>query len=253
MGKLFKRAFEALGHAETLSAILHTEFVRNTLLPTALAMTSGAAGVVGGVPLMWVIMASTITFASMTIALFMVDALRERKTPQNKLSTKMGFQCDLTPKTIMGNRKERRAKAAQHLEPITLSSNQIDPAVSRTIDKGQLGIEVTNNALFPISCILQSATSELEGEFPPRSEYPKSRVIVPAGSSIRVMDDAIEMDEYPCQKLKGRLDMLVKYGLPGNENFELHIKGSVDVVMQKSGLVSSIVLDLLDATKNDAA
>ena len=125
-----------------------------------------------------------------------------------------------------------------------LSSTQIDPNVSRTIDKAQIGVEITNTAIFPISCFLENAETEIEGEKPPRSKFPKAAVMVPAGSSMRFMDDAIDMEEFPCQRLAGKMDLSLKYGRPGKEVFELRPKGDLIIVMENSGLVSQILVNL---------
>ena len=115
---------------------------------------------------------------------------------------------------------------------------------NRTLDKVQVGVEITNNAFFPISCFLESADTEIEGEKPPRSNFPKPAAICQPGASIRVLDDAIPMDEFPCQRLSGKMDMLIKYGTPGNETFELRIKGTLDVLMESYGQVNAVMLGL---------
>jgi hypothetical protein len=47
----FRKALEWLGLIETVNAILHIEFVRTLLLPTVVAVMTGAAGIFGHVPL----------------------------------------------------------------------------------------------------------------------------------------------------------------------------------------------------------
>jgi hypothetical protein len=103
---------------------------------------------------------------------------------------------------------------------------------------------VTNTALFPISCFLESAETEVEGEKPPRSHFPKQGATVPPGTSMRFMDDTIEMAEFPCQRLSGKIDLLLKYGRPGNEVFELHPKGDLVIVMEHYGFVGQIQTNL---------
>src|SRR5439155_15172519 len=98
---------------------------------------------------------------------------------------------------------------------------------------------------FPISCILQSAETDIEGIEPPRSAFPKSAAVVPAGDKIRIVDDRIQLEKMSCHRLTGNIDLLIKYGLPGKEHFELHVKGGVDIVMEKYGLVSQVILSLI--------
>lgn len=56
------------------------------------------------------------------------------------------------------------------------------------------------------------------------------------------MDDAIPMDQWPCQHLSGNMDMLIKYGRKGNEKFEIPIKGAVTIVMESNGFTNQIQL-----------
>jgi hypothetical protein len=221
MGGLLRKLLEAVSHAETLGSIVHTEFVRTYLVPVVMAAMSGTAGIMGGVPFMWIIMASAVTFWAVAFALFVVDVLRERKSPQNKLTQRPVFQCDLNTATvpIAGNRKQRLAQQAQRQPAQSISPTQVHPLVPRTLYRGQIGIELANNALFPISCILSSAETEITGQRPPRSIFPKQPAIIPPGGIFRFMDDPIELDDMPCQRLSGRINMLVKYGLPENERF----------------------------------
>jgi hypothetical protein len=51
----FRKALEWLGLIETVNAILHIEFVRTLLLPTVVAVMTGAAGIFGHVPFMRII------------------------------------------------------------------------------------------------------------------------------------------------------------------------------------------------------
>jgi hypothetical protein len=59
--------------------------------------------------------------------------------------------------------------------------------------------------------------------------------MIGAGDSLRLLDDRIEMESYPCQRLIGKVNLLIKYGLAGNEIYELPVKGNVTVVMEHFG------------------
>jgi hypothetical protein len=245
MAGKFRKIWEGIAHYETASAILHSEFVRSWLWPLVSAMLTGGSGVVGGQSLMWVCVASSIVFMTVTMGMVANLVLRERKSPQNKLFVKPVFQCDLTPKEkpLIGNRHQRRSQGSQQPQPQMLSATQLGINVNRTIDVGQIGVELTNNAFFPISCSLYSAETVLEGERPPRSKFPKQGAIIAPGSSLRVLDDRIDMELFPCQKLAGRMELLIKYGLPGNEIYELPVKGAITIVMESWGFVGSILMD----------
>ena len=125
-----------------------------------------------------------------------------------------------------------------------ISSSQIVQNVSRTLDKAQIGVELTNNSYFPISVILEKAETEIEGETPPRSAFPKPPGIIDPGASVRFMDDRIEMDQIPCQHLGGKIDMLIKYGRRGSEKYEMHVKGPVKIQIESNGFVGAIQLDV---------
>jgi hypothetical protein len=237
---LWKRALEYVGIGHSIHTVVQTEFFQTWLIPLGSTMLTGAAGA-GQAPLMWVITASSIVFATTTIGLAGMWALRAQNSPQNKLTYKPVFHCDLTPREapLIGNRQRRRSQGP----PLMLSSTQLNPNVTRTLDKVQVGVEITNTALFPISFFLESAETEIEGEKPPRSVFPRPIATIAPGTSVRVMDDTIEMEEYPCQRLSGKIDMMIKYGRPGDEVFELHPKGVLDVIVESYGFVAQIMVN----------
>lgn len=241
---LWKRALEYVAYGHSVHTILQTEFVRTWLLPSVLSAMTGTYGINDGVSLMWVLMASALVFMAVTLTTAGIMLLRIQSTPQNKMLFKAVFHCDLTPREapLIGNRHQRRAQNKQ--VPQMLSSTQVDPNVSRTLDVAQIGVEVTNTAIFPISCFLESAETEIEGEKPPRTHFPKDAVTVPAGTSMRFMDDRIDMEQIQCQRLSGKMDLLLKYGRPGKEIFELRPKGDLIIVMEHSGFVSQILVNL---------
>jgi hypothetical protein len=50
----------------------------------------------------------------------------------------------------------------------------------------------------------------------------------------------MQMDALPCDRVEGKMDIRLKYGLPGRERFELSFKADLDVLMQPFGLVTTI-------------
>ena len=245
MANKIMQGLEWASRAETVSALIHSDFARNWLWPVASTLLTGTTGVVGGVPAMWVMVGSSVVFMTVTMGMVANLALKERNTPQNKLITKPMINRDLTPchSPLVGNRRQRLAQKSMNQEQM-LSSSQVMVGVNRTLDKIQLGIEITNTALFPISCILVSADTEIEGEKPPRSNFPKPPAICPPGNTIRMLDNSIPMDEFPCQRLSGKMDFLIRYGLPKNETFELRVQGGIDVMMEGFGFVNAVALQL---------
>ena len=159
----------------------------------------------------------------------------------DRLSSQVIFNCDLTPArpAMLGSRQQRRATSKQAQIP-DLSPTQIDAQVSRTLDYGQLGVEITNNATFPISCFLEFADTEIEGFRPPRSKYPKASAMIAPGEKLRFSDDRMDMEKWPCQKLSGTGHFVLRYGLQGKEQFRLELDGAVVVVMEHFGFTSQI-------------
>lgn len=241
---MLKSAIDWIGRFTTLQAIIQSQFFQTWFWPMAGGLATTVSGLLQGVPVMWALMAGTIAFAAVTLGMIAVIALRIQTSPQNKLIYKVVFHHDLTPceAPLIGTRQQRRANARQASQMI--SKTQIVPNVNRTLDKGQLGVEVTNNSYFPISVILEKAETEIETETPPRSTFPKPPGIIPPGQSIRLMDDAIPMDQIQCQPLGGKVDLVVKYGNKGSEIFEFNVKGSVKINMESNGFVGSIIMDV---------
>jgi hypothetical protein len=218
---------EWLGHAHTLHAILHAEFIRTLFLPAGVAVATGAAGWFGQIPLMWIVMAVALAFMGTAQGLLSASSYLERKNPAHKLQVlKTIFNFDLVP--IGGpNRKLRRAATAQGGAPAV-------PAY-RHFKKGQLGFEIWNRASFPISVFITSADTEIEGEKPPRAKFPKEPVTIQPGTTAWIHDDPIDLENMDCENLDGSIDITVKYGLPGKERFEINYKGTVEIFMERYG------------------
>ena len=245
--KIIKPVLEWIGHAETLHTIAQAEFFRTLFWPGVATVTTAITGVLGGIPVMWVIVGSAVAFMATSQGLLRASEYLERKNPLNKLSLRGAyFTCDLTPAPLplpppSGNRRQRRARRAQSQQPPSiLTPSMINPGVPRNLDKGQLSVELKNNASFPISCILYNAATEVAGMTPPRTTFPKIASTVQPGNIFRITDDAINMNGLPCGRLAGKINMIIKYGLPGKERFELRLNGTVDIVMENFGIVTQV-------------
>ena len=82
------RLFQLLewaGHFETVVAIVQGEFVRTLLWPMVTAVMAAAGGYLGGYSLMWIVMATMLTFAATLHALHTGSQYIERKNPRGKL------------------------------------------------------------------------------------------------------------------------------------------------------------------------
>jgi hypothetical protein len=106
-----------------------------------------------------------------------------------------------------------------------------------------LGIEIANISFYPISCFLEKAYTEIEGEVPPRSSFPKPAYVISSGARIRFCDDIIDMEQFPCGKLLGTINLDLRYGDAGREKYGIHVEGRVTITMDHSGLVSVVQLD----------
>lgn len=200
-------------------------FAKPFLLPLVLTMVAGGAGYLGHLPLMWIVMAAALTFMGVMVGIFFAGAYRDRNTPVNKIlymGTQVNYELTSLP---------RKAKRAQ--------ATGLTPA--RTLDKTQIGVSLHNSARFPLSIILVRGETEMEGEKPPRSMFPKQATRILPGNTMFVMDDAIEMDGHPCEKLEGHMDLTIKYGFHGKEKFELHFAGRVEAVMRPEGFLQGII------------
>ena len=200
-------------------------FAKPILLPVVLAAAAGGAGFAGHLPLMWIIMATALTFMGAMVGIFFGGTYRDRTTAEHKVlyqGTHVG--CDLTELP----RKARRAQATG-----------LTPA--RTIEKIQVGVYLMNAARFPISVILQDAETEIEGETPPRTMFPRPPTVIVPGNTVFVVDDAIPMHGHVCEKLDGRMKLALRYGLPGKEKYLMHFSAKLDLVMRPDGVMQQIM------------
>jgi hypothetical protein len=239
--RFIKPILEWVGHIEAIRAIIHTEFFRILLLPTVSTVAAAIAGVAQKMPIIWVIVGCSLVFMAVTQGLLRADEYRERKNPQNKLKfVKVIIHQDLEGGTgelalVPRNRQQRRA--LQRTSAIT-------PFSPRNLAKAQVGVELRNDATFPISCILVDADTEVGGKNPPRSKFPRERSVAKSGTTFQVLDDPIDMEGARCERMEGFLNMKIKYGLPGKEVFDLDFDGKLDILMERFGLITGIYSQL---------
>ena len=244
------RILEFLGLAHFAHALIHTEFVRTLLWPVVLTLLTGGAGVLGGVPAMYILVGCAVTFGGIATGVLRISEFRERQTPLNKLAV-LAVQalCSLTPAPLLlpmlqGNRRQRRAVQSGAVPPppapMTLSKGEVVPGIKRTIEDMQLAVVLRNTATFPISCILQSANTEIATFKPPRSIFQKNASTLSPGATFSIPDEKIDMDNIPAGRLAGKLDMHIKYGLLGKEIYDLYLSCEVDIVMEDYGLIKQV-------------
>lgn len=209
-----------IGRWQTVQSIV--TFLKPTFGPFVVAALAAITGIAGHEPWMWIIMATSLTFMATIAAMLFAKYYSFMRSPAHKLRY-MGttYTQDLHPL----NRQGRR------------TSDTTGRIVKRTIDKSQVGVQLHNSAHFPISAILVEADTEMDGNRPPRATFPKKPVTIFPGNVIMMMDDAIPMNQTPCERLEGRLYIKIKYGLQGNENNELIFKAKLEVLIREDGFV----------------
>lgn len=105
--RYIRPVFDIAGHIET-AVVLKT-----ILWPTVTALATGTAGIFGHIPIMWVIMATAVSFAATCVGILNSSNYLERKNPAHKLQVlKTLFNFDLVP-AGGPNRKQRLAAKAQ--------------------------------------------------------------------------------------------------------------------------------------------
>lgn len=250
------RAFRAIGFADSAHTIVQAEFVRTLLAPTVVAVLTGASGIYGEIPLMWVIMASSVAFGGAMTGMLRGSEYIQRKNPLDKMRyMETSFLCDLRPAPLpmasnaQANRQQRRAASSQKARKQPqriLRSSEISVGVNRELDKCVIGITVKNEASFPISCLMYMARTEMEGLTPPRTEFPKDKMTILPGASVTFRDAKIDMQGKPCGRLSGNMDIWLKYGLPGKEHFDLKFKATLDIQLEPFGLVVAVHTKWID-------
>lgn len=211
-----------IGRLQTVQSIYL--FAKPFLWPALGAALTGSLGIVGHQPFMWVVMAVALTFMAVTVGVYFARSYRDQISPAHKIrynGTIVNY--DLTSLA-------RRARRAQQTGAI--------PA--RTIEKVQVGVSLHNSANYPITIFLENAETEMEGETPPRSMFPKQATTILPGNTVFVMDDPIDMNNHPCEKLEGHMNLRIKYGYKGREKFSLQFAGRVEVLMRPEGFIGGI-------------
>ncbi len=223
MPKFLKDILEWCGHAQTLQSIIGA-----AKWPAGAAMLTGLTGYLQEMPYMWIIMASALVFMGIAVGITYVDYYKNSKSPRNKIryiGTMVNY--DLIELNRHGNKANKK-----------LAKNNV--ILTRQIDKVQIGVQLRNDATFPISVILFSAKTEMEKIEPPRSDYPKKPIVLLSGNTLQMMDVPIPMGGIECKKLEGRMELVIKYGLKGKENEVLEFKGRIDAMMLPAGFINGI-------------
>jgi hypothetical protein len=213
-------ALDWIGRYQVVQSLLAVKW------PAGLALLAAMSGYVGHAPLMWIVMATAMTFMAGIVAIFFSNQYSQNRTPAHKLR----YNGTLTNCSVMPlNRKSKRA--AQSVTGDTQS------VVQRHIDKIQIGVSLFNSAPFPIFVHIEHAETEMESKTPPRTKYPKDSVEILPGNVVFMTDQPISMDGHPCERIEGKMDIIVKYGRKNDEKYELRFKGKVEALIRPDGFL----------------
>jgi hypothetical protein len=222
-----KRLGRWIAGFEAIRAIVQSDFVRTLLWPYFGAAMTAVAGYLQNVPWMWVIMASALTFMAILQGMLRGAELIDRKNPLNKLRlVETVVNYDLHP-TSDGIVYAVRGAGAP-------------PGPPRSIARIQLGVRLLNRASFPISVVIESAETEIEGKLPPRIKYPSPPLPLLPGTGGVFHDGTIDVGSIPCGEVTGKMDLRIKYGLPGKERFRMNFIGTIRIYFFPDGRIAEV-------------
>jgi hypothetical protein len=223
MAKKWEEALTWGQRAGTAWSIFQSAFFKFYIWPVLSAMMTGAAGYLGGVPLMWVLVAVAIVFACVAQSWLRISEIMERINPRNKLAyIQTVVHMDLKGGPQPTNQGGSTGRA-------------------RRIEKMQIGVELQNRSSFPMSLIVSNAETEVAGIFPPRTPYPKPAITVLPGGLIRCLDVPILMKDTLCGRLSAKMSIKIKYGMQGDEDDELNFDAVLDIVFQPNGTLTQLM------------
>jgi hypothetical protein len=211
---------QALTWGQRVSAawsIVTGTFFKVYIWPVASSVLTAAAGYLGHVPVMWIMMAVAIVFACVTQSWLRISEIMERMNPRNKLAyVQTVVHFDL--------------KGGPALANVGGSTGR-----PRKLEQMQIGVELQNRSSSPISLSIANAETEIEGLFPPRTNYPKAAITILPGGLVRCFDLPIPMKDKPCGRISAKMSIKVKYGMQGDEDEELNFDAVLDIALQPDG------------------
>ena len=176
MWKVFRKAKNAI-------QFLSWEAIQIWVLPSLSVPATVLIGWLQGIPWFYVYIAAGFMFASVTIGILRLDEWKSRRTAKDKLS---------------------------------FSHVRIATEVSEYgyIDSIGLGFQLTNLASFPMQFDVDEINSELMGLYPPKKNFEKTSVVIPANGIGWFCDHCIKLDEVPTEPriMEGILSVNIKYG-----------------------------------------
>lgn len=170
------------------------------MIPTAVAALAFVQGYMQEMPWMWVIMATSLTFAAATHAYLILSIWRDRRNPANKL--------------VFSNLRYLK----------TVNAPQ-----------WSLGFAVQNSSTFPIEAELCQIATKIVDRVPLKTISTGQILFIPAGGQGWFDDFAIEVPTTPKTPIDGTLEATIKYGHPGKRKFEMKLRKWVTAASDEEG------------------
>lgn len=181
-------------------------------------------GIMEHADVMWIIMAASLTFMSVVVGFYYLRMISIIFSPLNKLRySGTIINHDLDPLSI--NRSAKRSLVHQGMQ------------ATRNLSRIQIGVSLYNSGHFPISARLELAETTIESLTPPRVKYPRDFVTIFPGNNVFMIDEAIDMKGHPCDRIEGKMKIIVKYGNKNDEKYELSFIGKIEAFFQPNGFM----------------
>ncbi len=216
---------------EIISEISHLGI--STLLKFASPFLLAGAAIVTGwmehMPLLWIVMATTVTFAMTAIGLLSFYVFLYALTPENKLHL-------LTP-------------------TFAWVASENDPE-GRAMKMGQVRLiaNFSNQAHFPISVITDEFDVVIDGNINTVKTARGVSLILGAKQNGWFRDDLISLKGVPCTNFDGKAHIRVRYGRPGKEKFRAGLDLAIRLIFdQTKGLYSLDVVQDIQARTGGGA
>ena len=182
--------------------------------PWVLAAMTAFSGYMEGIPWVYVIPLAAFAFAATITGILRFDEWRARRSPQNKI------------------------RQISHIVQVDVDHTK-NPKLVQHI---QLGVDLLNEATFPLSYIFESGDSMVMGEQSPKGKFPHGPITIRPGQIFRSTDERITMPEMQLGRFEGHVNFKMRYGHPGREKFEILINNPViGAVEERNGQIIAFV------------
>ena len=166
--------------------------------PGLTAMLAAISGYLSGIPVMWVVMASAITFAAMAHGMLRFNEWRARTAIEYKFD-------------VMG---------LFHRQDCTWNK----AGKPTKVEKINIGIQLMNRASFPIQYRFDAFRVIIEGRVANAETMLNKVLTIPASVGGLSHPDAVDVSDLKTLDLKGRVEIEVSYGVGNDLKYHLSRK-----------------------------